>query len=153
MGEYIIHSGAVPKVSLLRGIGTIVLRVPWKVRAAACIAYFIFLTWILLAPAPMVGKYCPKFQHADKVLHFLSFGGLVLLSRFSFPDPRHLTVPGWLVPALALVYGAAVDITQGLLVQYQRSFEWTDIAANGLGAASFWYLSGKLLAEAKSSRG
>lgn len=137
---------------LLRGIGKIGLQIPWKVRAAAWLAYVVFLTWALLAPAATVGKYVPDFPHADKALHFLLFGGLVLLARFAFPDPRHLTVPGWLVPVLALAYGATIEITQGLLVPYQRSFEWADIAANGLGAAGFWFLSVCLLAEEKSSR-
>jgi hypothetical protein len=83
----------------------------------------------------------------DKAIHFICFGGLVLLGRFAFPDPRHLTVAGWLVPVLALAYGAAIEVTQGRLVQYHRSFEWSDIAANGLGAVSFWYLSVWLLAD------
>jgi len=133
----------------MKRIGNLGLRIPWQVRAATCLAYLTFLTWLLLAPAATVGRWYPNFQHADKALHFLSFGVLVLLARFAFPDPRHLAVPGWLVPVLALAYGAAIEVTQGLLVQYHRSFEWGDIAANGLGAVSFWYLSGSLLADGR----
>ena len=128
-------------------MGPVCLRTPWQVRAAACLACLIFLTWVLLAPAATVGTYYPGFPYADKVLHFLCFGVLVLLARFAFPDPRHLTVPRWLLPVLALAYGAALEVIQGLLVQYHRSFEWGDIAANGLGAAGFWVLSVCLLAQ------
>lgn len=134
-------------MSFLKIIGELGLRIPWQVRTAACLAYFVFLTWLLLASATMIAKFYLSVSFADKALHFLSFGGLVLLVRFAFPDPRHLSVPRWLVVVLALAYGAAIEVTQGLLVQYHRSFEWSDIAANGLGAASFWWLSGCLLAQ------
>ena len=138
---------AADNVFLLGIIGRVGLRIPWRVRAAACLAYLVFLTWLLLAPAATVSRWYPNFQHVDKAFHFLLFGGLVLLARFAFPDPRHLAVPGWLVPALALAYSAAMEVAQGILVQYHRSFEWGDIAANGLGAAGFWLVSVCLLAE------
>jgi uncharacterized membrane protein len=134
-------------MSFLKTIGKLGLRIPWKVRAAAFLAYLVFLTWLLLAPATLISRYYPHFQHVDKTIHFLCFGGLVLLARFAFPDPRHLAVPRWLLPVLALAYGAAIEVAQGFLVQYQRAFEWSDIAANGLGAASFWLLSVCLLAD------
>ncbi len=137
--------GISAKVSFLKTIGQLGLRIPWRLRAVVCLGYLVLLTWLLLAPAAMVGRFYPSFPSADKALHFLCFGGLVLLARFAFPDPQHLTGPRWLTPVLALAYGAAVEVTQGLLVQYHRSFEWGDIAANGLGAASFWFLSGWLL--------
>lgn len=134
-------------MSFLTTVGGLGLRVPWKLRAVACLAYVILLTWLLLAPAATIDRLYPKFKHVDKVFHFLCFGGLVLMARFAFPDPRHLAVPGWLVPMVAAAYGAAVEVTQGLAVQYHRSFEWTDIAANSLGALCFWLLSICLLAE------
>jgi len=135
------------KMPFLRTIGKFGLRISWPVRAAACSGYLVFLTWLLLAPAAMVERFHPNLPYADKGIHFLSFGGLVLLTRFAFPDPRHLAGPRWLVLALALAYGAAIELTQGLLVRYHRAFEWGDIAANGLGAASLWWLSGCLLAQ------
>jgi hypothetical protein len=113
----------------MKAMGKIGLRIPWRVRAAAFLAYSVFLTWLLLAPATTLERWYPDWPHADKAFHFLLFGGLVLLARFAFPDPRHLAVPGWLVPVLALAYGAAIEAAQGLLVQYHRSFEWRDIAA------------------------
>jgi hypothetical protein len=134
-------------MSFLKTMGRFGLRIPWQVRAAACLGYLAFLTWLLLVSAATVARFYPDLPHEDKAIHILSFGGLVLLARFAFPDPQHLAVPGWLVPVLALAYGAAMEVTQGLLVQYHRSFEWVDIAANGLGAASFWWLSGCLLAQ------
>lgn len=134
-------------MSYLIVIGGLGLRVPWKIRAVACVAYFVGLTWLLLAPAATVARFYPHFKHVDKAIHFLCFGGLVLMARFAFPDPRHLAVPGWLVPVLALAYGAAMEVAQGVLVQYHRAFEWGDIAANGLGALSFWLVTMCLLAE------
>ena len=83
------------KIPFLKTIGIIGLWIPWPVRAAVFMAYSVALTWLLLAPAATIDRWYPHFQHVDKVLHFLSFGGLVLLARFAFPDPRHLAVPGW----------------------------------------------------------
>src|SRR5687767_3811132 len=125
---------------LMQKIGLLALRVPWSVRVGAGGVYVAFLTMILLVPAAKAGQYYPAIPHADKVLHFFSFGGLVLAGRFAFPDPRQLNMPGWLVPVFALIYGAVIELIQELAVQYQRSFEWGDLAADGLGAAAFWLL-------------
>jgi VanZ family protein len=107
--------------------------------------YVGLVTWLSLAPASLVQKTYPRFPHADKVLHFLMYGGLVLLARLAFRDPRHVTIAWWLVPALAVTYGVLMELGQDTLVRYQRVFELTDVAANGLGAAVFWMLSGFLL--------
>lgn len=129
---------------MLSRFGAVTLQVPWAVRVCACILYAAVLTWLLLAPANVVTSFYPEMRGLDKVLHFCLFGLLVLLTRWAFRNPRTLTFPAMLIPLFALVYGAGTEIMQGLLVQYHRSFEWADIAANGLGAATFWFLSAAL---------
>lgn len=121
------------------------LRVPWKLRLTACVVYGVVLTWLLLVPAETVARWYPNFQYADKVLHFLLFGTFIFLVHFAFPDPRHLSVPGWLVVGLGIVYGIGTECLQGLLVRYHRAFEWSDIASNSLGAVIFWWLGTRVL--------
>ena len=41
----------------------------------------------------------------------------------------------------ASAYGSLVEVLQGALVCYHRTFEWGDILANSLGALCFWWLS------------
>jgi len=120
--------------------------VPWPLRLAIFVAYVLLLAWLTLAPASLVEAYYPKIILADKLVHFLCYGMLVLLARLAFRNPRRVQVAAWLVPVLALIYGFGLEVAQGLLVQYHRSFEWADMLANGLGAVVFWLASGRLLA-------
>jgi hypothetical protein len=126
---------------MLFRIGELTLRIPWTLRVATCSFYAVLLTWLLLAPAETVSRFYPDVPGLDKVMHFCLFGFLVLIARWALPDPATATFPGLLILFSAFAYGAGIEVMQGLLVQYHRSFEWRDIAANSLGAASFWLLS------------
>lgn len=125
-------------------LGLLSLRIPWPVRIGCCSLYSALMTWLLLAPANVVTGLYPMWRGFDKVLHFLLFGFLVLLVRWAFKDPRTLTFRAWLVPLAALAYGIATEVAQGRFVSYDRAFEWSDIAANGFGAATFWAFSAVL---------
>lgn len=129
----------------MKKILELLLSIPWRIREGVFLLYLVLLTWLSLAPADSVNRYSFHFPYADKVIHFLVYGGLVLFARFAFPDPRHLRIKLWVVPLLALVYGALLDFLQGYLVRFHRSFEWSDIGANALGAIFFWYLASALL--------
>lgn len=121
------------------------ISIPWRIREVSFILYALLVTWLSLAPAETVNKYSFHFPYADKLIHFCVYGGLVLLARFAFPDPRHLTIRPWIVPLLAAAYGALMDVLQGVLVQFHRTFEWSDIGANALGAIVFWFLASAVL--------
>lgn len=116
------------------------IALPWKARAGICLAYGLLMTWFSLAPSSLVNRLCPDVPHIDKVAHFMMYGGLVLLARLAWPDPRSLRTPLWILPLAALFYGFLMEVMQSLLVSYHRSFEIGDIVANGLGAFLSWYL-------------
>ncbi len=134
------------RVSLMmKRLGAALLRIPLALRRAAFLAYTLALGWLSLASAQTVAAYYPVLQWADKLLHFACYGLLVLLARFAFRDPSGVRVAAWLVPGLAMLYGCALEVAQGWLVQYQRSFEWGDMLANALGAWLFWAVSSALI--------
>ncbi len=118
------------------------IRLPVKLRAGLCLAYGLLLTWFSLAPASLVYRLYPTFRYGDKVAHFTMYGGLVLLARLAWPDPRTIRIPHWIIPLAALAYGFLMEVLQRVLVQYHRTFEFSDIVANGVGAVVFWYLTG-----------
>jgi VanZ family protein len=118
------------------------IALPFKLRVGICLAYGLIMTWLSLAPASLVQRLYPNFQHGDKVAHFMMYGALVLLARLAWRDPRTIRIPHWIIPVAALAYGFLMEAMQWVLVKYDRSFEVSDILANGLGAFCCWYLIG-----------
>ena len=116
------------------------IALPFKLRVGLCLTYGLLMTWFSLAPASLVYWLYPAFQHGDKVAHFMMYGGLVLLARLAWPDPRTIRIPHWIIPLAALAYGFLMEVMQSMLVKYHRSFQFGDIVANGLGAFFCWYL-------------
>ncbi len=125
-----------PTVSPLRIHGS------FRLRLAVLILYMGFLTWASLAPARVFeGVYhLLPFPHFDKLIHFLLYGGLVAIARWT-ASARWNIRPGYgIILAAAIGYGVLIEILQGMLVAYHRSFEYGDILANSLGAIYFWVL-------------
>ena len=116
------------------------IALPFKLRVGLCLAYGLLMTWLSLAPASLVGRFYPTFWNGDKVAHFMMYGGLVLLARLAWRDPHAIRIPYWIIPLAALAYGFLMEVMQWALVKYHRSFEVSDIIANGLGAFCCWYL-------------
>jgi hypothetical protein len=119
------------------------------------LAYVGVVTGLSLAPASTFSNIPAVFMVPgfDKVVHFLMYGFMVLLVRWALAERERFKFAPWAVIGGASAYGLAMEVAQGLLVQYQRSFEWSDAAANAAGAAVFWWLtaflfeSGKLKAD------
>ena len=76
----------------------------------------------------------------DKVAHFFMYGGLVLLLRWALAGHWHFRLTPWVVIASAAGYGLAMEIAQSLFVPYDRCFEAGDVAANTVGAVTFWWV-------------
>lgn len=73
----------------------------------------------------------PTEYGADKFLHLVGYGGLMLLAALAWPRPS------WRWWALALVLGGiAVEIAQGFTPT--RSASVGDALANGTGVALGW---------------
>lgn len=114
---------------------------PW--RWLVLLAYLGFLTWASLAPATTIAKFPLSFPYADKLFHFLIYGGLVAVARWTFATSR-LTQLSTFNPQLlfiAIAYGGLMELLQSLIVSYGRSFELLDVVANTLGALTFWLLT------------
>lgn len=141
------HTINADRAGAMSKLVALIISIPWRIREVCFVLYAALLTWLSLAPAEMVGKYSFHFPHADKLIHFCVYGGLVLLARFAFPDPRHLSIRPWIVPVMALAYGGVLDVLQGMLVQYHRTFEWGDVGANALGAIVFWFLASAVIGD------
>ena len=104
-------------------------------------AYAAFITWASLAPAETFAGWIPPIPHIDKLIHFCFYGGMVTLGRWTLAAHWSFRLTFRVVVFGAIGYGALMEILQGLLVSYHRTFEFGDIVANSLGAFCFWGLS------------
>lgn len=104
--------------------------------------YLPAMGWIVLILflCTMPGSQIPKLTwldklHADKVVHFILFGGTVILLAYGyFKQKGHISFPGLLSIAFVVtLYGLAIEFIQKYLVP-NRSFELLDVLADGAGA-------------------
>jgi VanZ family protein len=91
-----------------------------------------------------------SFFEADKLAHFGGYALLagLLIGGWKFFSGHRAPHHAWRWAALALGFGATMEIVQGTLVPY-RVFDLYDIVANSLGAlaaAGAWELGRKMLA-------
>ena len=94
----------------------------------------VLVAWLTLSP---VGGRPPRIQHLDKVAHFAAFFALVL------PLASVLTTRATLrgVVGLAILYGGVIELVQPYV---GRGAEWSDFAADALGALAGAALGGWL---------
>ena len=76
-------------------------------------------------PGPQIADLGEVVATIGHIVGYLLLGGLIVLAQ-RHPQP-------WLVWMVVTGYGAIIEIVQGLFAL--RSFQWSDIAANSLGAA------------------
>lgn len=76
-------------------------------------------------PGPQIADLGEVIATIGHVGGYLLLGGLIILAQ-RYPRPM-------VVWAVVSVYGALIEVIQGALGL--RSFQWTDILANALGAA------------------
>jgi VanZ family protein len=74
----------------------------------------------------------------DKWTHFILFGGYSFLWmwRIEIKDKRSVA----LVIISGVVYGAVIELLQGLLVMLGRSMEFMDWVADTIGVLLGWFL-------------
>jgi VanZ family protein len=86
---------------------------------------------LALAGACLVpNRWLPAAMPNDKLMHFLAFGALTLLTLHMAPDARQ--APLWL--GGLMLAGWLIECLQQLVPD--RDFSWPDIAANGAGIAT-----------------
>lgn len=114
---------------ILRGlIGSPLLRVLWG-------AAIILALVVTLMP---LGDQAPRFAYADKVFHggyFALLGALAVLA-----PQRPAAATGAALSMIGL--GIAIELIQALLPW--RSFEWLDIAADGVGVLVGYAIAGRI---------
>lgn len=88
----------------------------------------------------------PRFEHADKIVHFGAFFILALTFHRAFP------IPVWVALIILTAYGLAIEYVQNLLPYRQASMG--DLLADAAGAASYyliaWWRYHRLSAKAKA---
>lgn len=98
----------------------------WRAVGWGLVAVVVYAS---LMPAPPL----PGFSAADKVAHVAGYAGLMLWFVQLYQRPAYGRV------ALALVtLGVGLEVAQGLTGY--RSFDYWDMAANGLGVVVAWGL-------------
>ncbi|MRG49055.1 hypothetical protein GFS24_28355 [Chitinophaga sp. SYP-B3965] len=105
--------------------------------------YLPAMGWIVLILflCTMPGSSIPKISildklHVDKVVHFILFGGTVILLAYGiFKQKGSLSGLGLLsIVVVVTLYGLAIEFIQKYLV-VNRSFDLMDVLADGTGAA------------------
>lgn len=99
-------------------LSTAARRAIWMAVTLGLAAAIAYLTLVPRPPSPV------HFPHADKVFHTLSFAALM------FPTPLLRPRRWYQVAALALLFGAAIELVQPT---FGRGAEWSDFAFDALG--------------------
>lgn len=72
----------------------------------------------------------PRFENADKVVHFVAFFVLALTFHRAFP------IPIWAALIVLTLYGVAIEWVQGMLPY--RSSSVGDLVADAAGASTYY---------------
>lgn len=124
---------------MLKTIKNCLLKQYKKVRIILFL-YFGILTWLLLR-APQGNKnllnYFPHFS--DKLIHTLTFLGLVFLAKISFPKKNQLLIIG-----TGTFYGILIEFLQEYM-KLGRTFEYSDMVADFIGCIIGYYMAKKII--------
>ena len=100
-------------------------------------ATLILILWLTLAPKPLGEETPHLFPGADKVVHGLMFGFLVLMILLDWKRKNEWHPTSWKRVAAAITFSAAlgafIEVCQ-LEMNMGRGFEWGDIIADSAGA-------------------
>ncbi len=95
------------------------------------------ILWLTLVPRPLGDLEPPLFPGADKIAHFIMFGGLlamVFIDKVRGQNYKKLSVSFILYAMGAVIlFGILIEILQ-LKMEAGRSFEFADIIADSSGA-------------------
>ncbi len=95
------------------------------------------ILWLTLAPNPLGETDFPMFPGADKVVHFLMFGGLALTGLFDWSRTHGWrSIPAvwaWCIGLASAVIGIDIEFAQDGM-GLGRTLELGDMAADTIGA-------------------
>lgn len=107
------------------------LRLPRWLMTAACTGAILYLT---LAPHPLPNNDIRFWEHTDKIVHAIMFGGLYFCVWLDIwrnkkaPLKLRLLLAGGIA-----VFGGVIELLQRAMHQ-GRGAEWADLAADAAGA-------------------
>ncbi len=104
-------------------------------RSVAKVIFLLVLVGLSVAFLVQVSpSSLPRFEHADKVVHFGAFFVLALTFHRAFP------IPIWAGLIILTAYGLAIEWVQDMLPYRTGSFG--DLLADAAGAASYYAFFG-----------
>lgn len=100
--------------------------------------YLLLITSLSLFPSNTFEEIPYLFEHMDKVIHFLIYGGLSALLCWTFPRKNQKMLLYFTAIVLfCTLYGIFMEILQGTFRELDRSFSWGDMIANITGVIVF----------------
>lgn len=107
------------------------LRVPRWLLSAVCLAAVLYLT---LVPKPLPDTDISLWEHTDKIVHALMFGGLCFCFGFDIWRGRRAPLPyRLLLAAGAGLFGGVIELLQDAM-NMGRGGDWADFAADCAGS-------------------
>ncbi|MDE6514321.1 MAG: VanZ family protein [Muribaculaceae bacterium] len=107
------------------------LRLPRWLLTALCVAAILYLT---LAPHPLPDNDISFWEHTDKIVHAIMFGGLYFCAWFDIWRNKKAPLNLRLLLATGVtLFGGVIELLQRAM-QQGRGAEWADLAADAAGA-------------------
>ena len=106
------------------------LRVPRWVMSGVCFALICYLT---LVPKPLPDNDIPFWEHTDKVVHAIMFGGMyACLFLDVWRDRRPAAWRRWLLAPAVAAFGGVIEVLQQTMA-IGRGGDALDLAADCVG--------------------
>ncbi len=109
------------------------LNWPVSARRMMAVTFWLFMNWLLLAPAKTFQEVQVLFVHQDKLAHLGIFGVLTGLVRWSIPSTWGMGYRRLLLIFTLFSYGVATELGQLLITSLGRNFEWIDLLMDFIG--------------------
>ena len=126
-----------------RSIWNMIRKIPAYMPTAVVLVVILYLT---LLPQPLGEEDIHLFEGADKVVHFIMFGGLTGTFIFDrYRISKSLKLKGALFAAVcSTMLGVIIEILQDVMALGRGGNDFWDAAANTLGAFCAVYICYRL---------
>lgn len=116
---------------MITRLKTLLLRIPRWLLSAVCLAAVLYLT---LAPKPLPDTEMPLWEHTDKIVHALMFGGLCFCLGLDIWRGKRGLLPYRLLLAIGVgLFGGLIELLQNAM-HLGRGGDWADFAADCAGS-------------------
>ncbi len=137
----------------MKGIGGFISKLPpWSLTLVT----LILILWLTLSPKPLGDDPPELFPGADKIVHGLMFGFLLLMILVDRKRSKGWKAVGFVFVAvsaiLVILLGVAIEEMQGMM-ELGRSYDVADIYADSAGTVAVavgWTIWSHMIASKKS---